>query len=764
MNTKEISILLLLACLFASNTNLSAQLPKKVNGEKIKSTVDYLASDEFRGRETGTDDCRRAEDYFASELKKLKLIPAGENGSYFYSFSFPDRAVVETQELQIDDRTFYSGYGDDFNLVYGSDGGSCKAEIVFAGYGIYSPEKTRNDFENINIKGKVVLIKRGAPKNDIRAWRPACIDSVKAEYCYKNGAVAVMFFEPAETGNKEEIVPDYTNIISRTNPLPDFPIIKVDEKVARFVFKDTDYSYYRIISSLENKTSSFNSGKSCTINIVKKKVNTITGRDVLGILPGTDPLLKNEYVVIGGHIDHVGVSKDGEIRNGADDNASGPSVTLGIAQAMVKNKFKPKRSIVFVAWTGEEKGLWGSRRWCENPTIPLEDIVVYFNLDMVGLGDGNLNMPGTEFAPEVYNFLKSHSDSSVFANINWSAGGLGGSDHNYFLLHGVPAFAGMTSGPHPDYHTPADDPDKIKTSILQLSGDFIYYCAEKIAGTNEAFLSESRMAENRLHLVDYDILKPIRSSGFETELDMYNSSVAIVDFSDIAYFSDPQVNALRLLIAIDSMANDKNAGLHARFARKPYEAFDNRRSSAPGVLAMYNPLRIHYDESWFRILATNGFKLVQMNAASFDVSDESKAENIISYASAYEVGLFLDNLPIQNLMTVLEKSENPCLILSQNPMEFSEELIKLIKEGDHLLVYQIDSNRGIEKDFSDFQKISEKLGIDLVSIAPGGDEVSDSEYFKTFILKFLDANPDRFTQSKILNGNFMRFAAESMQP
>jgi len=741
---------------------LNAQLPKKVDANAINEVITYLASDEFKGRETGTQECILTEEYFANEYKKLKLLPGGGNGSFFYDYSFRGRLDVKDPELVIDKRTFVGGRGEDCNLAFGSTGGNVTAEIVFAGYGINSKEKKRNDFENLDIKGKIVLIKRGAPQKNTGDWRPYSIDSVKAQYCFDNGAVGVMFYEPLERNMQEILVPDYANSLAQFNKIPNFPVLVVDERVVRYVFAETAFAYRRIAQTIERQTSSFNSGKICTIKAEERKDTLIHARNVLAILPGSDPKLKNEYIMIGGHADHIGLGEDGSVNNGADDNASGPAVALGIAKAMVKNKFKPKRSIVFVAWTGEEKGLWGSRKWCENPSLDLKKIVVYFNLDMVGLGDGKFNMPGTEFAPEVYNFIVSNSDSSMLENINWRKGGLGGSDHNHFLVHGVPAFAGMTSGSHPDYHTPADDADKIKPEILQLVGDFLYYCTEKISLSNEDFISEKRFAENKLKLEDFNILYPVSIKSFNSDLGT-NAQVGIVEYSKIAVSNDAKENFLSLLQGIDASISSNQTSENFVFASTAYEALTSGRSGRTGIISAFRPESIDMNETYFKVLAKFGFRMIILDETPGMITTPQQMVKLMTLSSENGVGVIADNLKSGELQGLLSIAKDPILILAKNSESFTETVFKQISEGKHLLVYQLNTNISIAENLKKFTELSSKTGEENISFAPSGLQNSDKDFFNEFLLSFISSSKSPNSADLMLTGNFLRFAAESMQ-
>jgi len=738
---------------------ISAQLPVRVDGENIKKIITTIASDEYQGRETGTRGCEMAEEYFANEFKKLKLVPVGDNGTYFYQYTIPNEEFDVKPSLVIDDRSFYYGYNEDFSVAYKSDRGEAGAEIVFAGYGIFNPEKNHNDFDSIDIKNKIVLMKRGAPKNDIAGWRPSCIDSVKAEYCYKHGATGVLFFEPASRTNQQILIPGYNNHLAYVSVIPGFPVFSVDERVARYILSNSGKSYYRLIYTIDSQISSFNTGRKCSMSAKANSKPSINTRNVMAMITGSDKKLKDEYIIIGGHIDHIGVDDAGNIRNGADDNASGPAVALGIAQAMVKNKFKPKRSIVFIGWTGEEMGLLGSKAWCEKPTIDLKKIVLYFNLDMVGLGNGSLNMPGTEFAPEVYEFIKKNTDTTSLQKITWSKGGLGGSDHNYFLTHGVPAFAGMTAGSHPDYHQPADDPEKIKPEILQLTGDFIYYCSEKIANAKENFITAQRFDENKFRLVNYSILRPVYSKNFHAELENKNFKLGLVDFSDVASSSDPEENFINLLGAFNNATAEKKPTDNYTLVMTPYEAMMNRMA----LLAVFNPEAIHGEELKFKVLARFGYRLARIDNNSAILRDTAALRKFVRLSSETGVGLILDNLNESSLEQVLSFATDPCLVLSKDASLISDSLLSRIKEKEHLLVFQPRPENSIESDLKKFSLLMDKVGRDHIAITP--EDLSDTNYifFKGFMKLFIVMYPDQDFQYKILTGNFYNVAAKSLQ-
>ncbi len=197
-------------------------------------------------------------------------------------------------------------------------------------------------------------------------------------------------------------------------------------------------------------------------------------RNVLGKIEGTDPSLKAQYVVLGGHMDHLGVN-NGVVMNGADDNASGTAVAMEVGRLLAVNKVSLKRTVIVGLWCGEEQGLLGSNFWVKNPTdgVSMDRVAGYFNMDMVGLGDA-IGVPGSLNFPEIYNIIKKNQDPSIKLS-GENMAGPGGSDYSAFIELGIESLGMMTSGGvgHPDYHQSGDDTDKIDPKILGQTGQFV---------------------------------------------------------------------------------------------------------------------------------------------------------------------------------------------------------------------------------------------------------------------------------------------------
>ncbi|HEX2394567.1 MAG TPA: M20/M25/M40 family metallo-hydrolase [Bacteroidales bacterium] len=735
----------------------SVLLSQNVDNSYVIKVINEIASDKYEGRETGFPGCTKAEEYFVQEFRKLRLSPAGDSGTYFHHYTIPVSESSVKAALKIDERTFYQGYNEDFSVVYRSSWGEAEGEIVFAGYGIYNPEKNRNDFDSLDIKNKIVLIKRGAPRNDMASWMPSCIDSIKAEYCFRNGARGVLFFEPLLRTNQRVLRQSYGNYLAMVAVLKDFPVFSVDERVVRYIFSNAGQSYYRTISMIEMQPSSFATGRNCIMSAKGKNPEPINARNVLGMIPGNDRTLKNEYIIIGGHLDHVGMDENGRIWNGADDNASGVAVMLGIARAMKDHNFKPKRSIVFAAWTGEEMGLLGSKAWCERPTVDLSKTLVYFNLDMVALGNGKLNMPGIGYAPEITEFIKNNIDTTLLADVIWSEGGPGGSDHNNFLNAGIPAFAGMTAGTHPDYHQPGDDPEKVDPAILQYTGDFIYECSQKLANTNDVLLSAKRFDDNRLKLFSFAFFNPVSSSEYTALLKDRNFKLGIVKFACSDKGGDANQNFIQLIYALDSVLN-RNPNKYM-MATSAYDAMMSRS----GLLAAFYPDAVGNDELKIKVLSRLGYRFAILDKNSFAYSDTLIMQNIIKTTRQYGIGLILDGLDSTHLKTITMNLSDPCLIVNSGDQDLTNEIIRNIIVNGHIIVFSPHLSRGMESDYAAFMKLQEIAGINNIVLSPSGFDDESLKYLQKFVKQIDMRTLDKDARYKIMGDNFYNIAVKSLQ-
>jgi hypothetical protein len=348
---------------------------------QIRSRIIYLADDKLKGRLPGTEGYQMAVDFVINELKAIGIKPKGDNG-YIQEVILRKGIIDTTQSIMKLDGNALR-YGKDYSLVpdLNKSSEAMEAEAVFAGYGIIAPHLKHNDYSNITVKGKIVIIMDGVPQN-FPASERAHFNLVvsKCEAAIKQGAVGVVVLV---SGNEARIAtlgktsmdgitgyvnPDKKAFSSRTNVFDNLKFLS--------------YARYSLFSDLiKDKTP-----QPLKVKIAVKsstETSEIKSENIVGVVEGKDPQLKNEYVVHTAHLDHVGVGtpiRGDSIYNGAHDNASGTSCLLEITKLYTKARLK--RSVLIVFVTSEEKGLLGSGYFASNPTVPKNDIVADINTDM----------------------------------------------------------------------------------------------------------------------------------------------------------------------------------------------------------------------------------------------------------------------------------------------------------------------------------------------------------------------------------------------
>ena len=479
-------------------------VPRAVpDGGKAFAHVKYLASDEFKGRKSGTPEYRRAAEYVAAEMQKAGLKPGGENGTWFQEVPFKNwtdfEQPVRLEVVSPSRRVYFAGRGRDFTPVSGTGSGTVKGGLVFAGYGVVSEKDGWDDYAALDVKGKIVLVMPDLPAslgNDAKnEWN----FEKKVKTAAAKGAVGLIEMDLTTPGAQAG---------PQAGPRPRFGVLRPGQcpegfvvmRAGRDFLSDVFYLVKKSWKDLVSKTLRLK--KSMTLDLgaeVEMEAHFVSGErtapNVVGVLPGTDPKLKGEALVIGGHLDHLGVGVDGWIYPGADDNATSTAVILETARALVAAGYKPARTIVFGAWAGEELGLQGSRYYTEHPVIPLEKTALYMNVDMVGTGDSDLLVGGmTEFA-ELYEIVKRGLDeetkTKLRPRLNYR-----GSDHTSFWGKNVPAVSlrtgevltGKLDDAHPEYHLPGDRPAMIDPELLRLACQYHADILQNIGSSRENLL------------------------------------------------------------------------------------------------------------------------------------------------------------------------------------------------------------------------------------------------------------------------------------
>jgi hypothetical protein len=357
-------------------------------------------------------------------------------------------------------------YRKQFNTVRGSASGQVKGNVVFVGYGLSDKNQNWDDFNGIDLKGKIALILRGAPNDDDSKWGEGAIVRSKVHLAEERGAIAVLIADRTDSRRVN------TATLGRDSSPPRIPCLLISRSACADFFAAAGKSLDEIQAKLDKLEGpqSFALNLQAIAEVTSVNDNEARTRNVLGLLRGSDPVLKDEYIIISGHLDHLGPSASGEIRYGADDDASGTACMMALAEAFAKANSRPKRSLIFVGWTGEEEGLVGSRYFVDHPTVPREKIKLMIQMDMVGCGEQRVEAYGALEFPAAWKFAEDAGYSAPEKVLKLYSEG--SSDNASFASRGIPAFFFMSAGIHPDYHQATDTPDKIQPEVLQFVAQY----------------------------------------------------------------------------------------------------------------------------------------------------------------------------------------------------------------------------------------------------------------------------------------------------
>ncbi|HEX3086784.1 MAG TPA: M20/M25/M40 family metallo-hydrolase [Pyrinomonadaceae bacterium] len=504
--------------------------------DRLRETVTYLASDRLEGRRTGTAGATEAANFIANEFKRLGLKPgatptasADTRPSVPYLQPFPYVSSVELGAKNLllvnpgkAEDIMYFQVGEDWApLGFSTNGSISKAEMVFAGYGISSSELKYDDYAVSRAKDRVAIVFAGTPDGDNPHGQFAQAGQIRFKAAAARAAGARALFIISD---EEKFKDDRLTRLSYDNAgEAGIPIVLISQNLASKLLGTADHPLSQYREAADARTAPTVRGLrspssyrtlSLETNVVRRASPSF---NVVGILPGHDPKFKDEMIVIGAHYDHLGrggegslAPREGEIHHGADDNASGTAALLELARRLSTNAPKPRRTIVFIAFSGEEEGLLGSDYYVNHPAVPLANTVAMINMDMIGrLQDRKLIIGGIGTAPEwralveaqnsVSNMANAALSEQVYTNmrvtldpkispagfpiiiganglpvvtaemnieaatpftLTLNEDGFGPSDHSSFYGKQIPVLFFWT-GTHNDYHKPSDTSDKI---------------------------------------------------------------------------------------------------------------------------------------------------------------------------------------------------------------------------------------------------------------------------------------------------------------
>lgn len=428
----------------------------------VRAPVQTLASAEMEGRFTMSAGGDRAAEYIVGQIRSYGLKPF-EGKSFIHTFpvTFSQRPTSKCSVLfrPANRAPMALKIDADYRPLVNTGSKAVEAPVVYVGYGL--DRENWNDYEDVDVKGKIALILRGVPEG-----QPPISTGSKARTAVEMGAVGVIFAGPTAKGKPE--LPAYI----RAQGLPpdlEVPGIGISSKAFEAL---TGMDYWKCREAAKPESRALDASAKIEVEMVP---NSGLGKNVVGMLPGHDPKLKSEYIIVGAHYDHLGYGQTGSmtgnetIHFGADDNASGSAAVLAIAKAFAKAKSN-RRTLIFQWYQGEELGLLGSAAWARDHPDVLKATSAMINLDMVGrVRDGRLWVYGTGTAKEWQSLIDGLDRGKLKPQLVSTT--RGDSDHASFGRYNVPT-AFLFSGIHSDYHTENDTVDKLNIAGLAEAANF----------------------------------------------------------------------------------------------------------------------------------------------------------------------------------------------------------------------------------------------------------------------------------------------------
>jgi len=431
-----------------SLSSAERELSESVRTETIREIVKALSADDMQGRGTAQPGGDKAAQFIADKFAKLGLKPLGDKGSYFQSIRFRELQFLADTSLKIGSENLKLGQDFFITPPYSGDK-NVKGDLVFVAYGVSTPFLKRNDVQNLDLRGKVAVVLEGPPpevKKD--SWKQAHAQSVVLRGLIARGVAGIILLN---TGPQEHTFSELADYLTRRqveladeDEFPDFlpPFLTVREGTAEKLFQAAGLTKQDAIAkaAVESFTPiMLQQQLSITIRLKKSKG---TSSNIVGVLEGTDPLLKSEALVYSAHYDAYGLSADNRIYHGAADNALGVGQMIAIAEVLRKAKLR--RSVIFMALTGEEYGGYGSTYWVKNPTWKIKQVAADLNLDgmgtevygpvkvVVGYGAEHSSLGSTLNDVAVANGLKVIPDPMPDEKSFYR------SDHYFFVKRGIP--------------------------------------------------------------------------------------------------------------------------------------------------------------------------------------------------------------------------------------------------------------------------------------------------------------------------------------
>jgi aminopeptidase YwaD len=439
----------------------------------------------LEGRFAIAPGAHKAADYIARVFEQSGLEPKGTNG-YFQDWELTlGFKPGADNSLKIRGGRVWEAPAEAIRPLNLTANTKVEGELVFVGYGISQPNAGYDDYANVDVTGKIAVILRGAPN-----WEGVSADITRAariptkvQTALQKGAVGVILVNQPDN---DRLLP--LGMRGRA-PAANAALLNVQASVGDKLLQPLGLTVAEAVKRINEKGLPISAPLNATAEVSASiEPNRGMARNVIGFIPGNDPQLRDEVIVIGAHYDHLGYGEvgslapePGDIHYGADDNASGTAAIMELARLLAQNRDRLKRSVLVIAFSAEEEGLLGAEHFLQNPTVPRENIVAMLNFDMVGrMSNNRVSVSGVGTAAEWEGILKAANTESLNLQLGQSASG--GSDHMPFMRREIPVLFFFT-GMHPDYHRPSDTWEKInyegQAQIVALAERVVYDLASR---------------------------------------------------------------------------------------------------------------------------------------------------------------------------------------------------------------------------------------------------------------------------------------------
>ena len=510
MSVKTILLLLLPISLFSQSKDTAAiRYSNIITASEMSKNLHVLASDEYEGRETGKKGQKMAAEYISNQFKSFGIPPYKDNTYYQ---TYPLNLILPVPADVTINKKKFIGNKDYYNFPGLSEQTITSANVLFLGYGI--EEENYNDYKGADVKGKTIMILSGEPYDAAgksivtKSKQPSTWTTyykVKTEKAKDAGAAAILIvvndMEKGIAENKHRLE---SSALKLNLPQKEAPIVYISKEMADAILKKTTTE--KIIAKISKSGKPLKiKAKANVVVDIKNNIQKIEAENVLGYVEGTD--IKEELIIITAHYDHLG--KEGDVvYNGADDDGSGTVAVINLAQAFTQAKKEghgPRRSILFMPVSGEEKGLLGSAYYTENPVYPLKNTVCDLNIDMIGRLDEkhekNSNyvylIGSDKLSSQLHNVSEQANKTYTNIELDYTFNDEKDknrfyyrSDHYNFAKKGIPVIF-YFNGVHADYHKETDEVQKIDFVKMEKITRLVFFTAWELANMDARIVVDS---------------------------------------------------------------------------------------------------------------------------------------------------------------------------------------------------------------------------------------------------------------------------------